>query len=285
MNKEKLFDLLENSELLPVPGQNIKDIFQMLQNPIDLDVDLLVEKVAEIDDLNSIILQKINSGYFSIGKKVMSLKEAVVFLGMKTVENLVIFFITRMLFPENTSLTRKFNMSQYWKHVLGTSIASSMLSSRLQIGDKYKLFAYGLIHDIGIAVLDTCLPEGLDEIGVKLQSGIHQIVAEKIVLGGVTHADIGAWLCRKWDIREDIVTIVGYHHTPFLADNLNEELLIMHVADEISSEYYMKLLGLNINNKMSKRAMEALGLSEDDIKYVSDRIPREVEKVHQFMII
>jgi len=42
---------------------------------------------------------------------------------------------------------------------------------------------------------------------------LHQIAAEKVVLGGLTHAEIGMWLCEKWGLPREIVEIVGYHHT------------------------------------------------------------------------
>ena len=84
----------------------------------------------------------------------------------------------------------------------------------------------------------------IDEIISKLLKGIHQIVAEKTVLGGLTHADIGAWLCRKWNIREDIINIVEFHHSPLLSRLNTCEVKLLHLADIISTEYYEKLLGI-----------------------------------------
>jgi hypothetical protein len=39
----------------------------------------------------------------------------------------------------------------------------------------------------------------------EFDGSLHQIVAEKIVLGGLTHSDVGAWLCKKWQFRDDII--------------------------------------------------------------------------------
>jgi len=106
------------------------------------------------------------------------------------------------------------------------------------------------------------------------------VIAERLVFGGITHADIGAWLCRKWNIREDITSIVEFHHTPFMAQNTTDEVKIVYVADIISTEYYEKLLGLNINHEISRKIMDHLGITDDDRLEIAEALPQEVEKIH-----
>lgn len=285
MEKERVFELLENSEHLPKLSQNVSEILEMLKNPTGLDIDKLVEKVTQSDQLNDLMIKNLNSGYFQINKKITTIKEAVVYLGMQTVQNLLIFFITRQLFSDMPLKNRSFDMPHYWRHVIGTSVASCMLSSRIKQGDKYKLFSYGLIHDIGIALLDACLPELIDEVSEKLMKGVHQLVAERLVLGGITHAEVGAWLCRKWNIREDITNIVEYHHTPFLAKTNSDDVKLIYVADVISTEYYERLLGVNINHEISDQIMDSLGITNVDRKAVIDALPQEVDKLHNYFTV
>jgi HD-like signal output (HDOD) protein len=252
-------------------------------NPMGLDIDELIEKVTQSAELNQLILKNLNSGYYQCKRDITTIREAMIYLGMQTVQNLIVFFITLQLFPQSIEAShRTFSMHKYWKHVLGTSIAGSMLSSRLKKGDKYKIFSYGLLHDIGIIALDTCLPDIIDEITGRLQNGVHQIIAERVVLGGITHADVGAWLCRKWNIREDINEIVHMHHTPFMAKNNIQEVQLIYVADSISTQYYEKLLGVNLNYEISDRIMEELGITKEDIRSIISEFPKELEKVSHY---
>lgn len=187
MHKDELFERIEKSGLLPTPSQEVSEILKILYSPLELDIDYLSEKIRGVGELNELIIKNLNTGYFRTKNEIHTIKEAVIYLGMETVQNLIIFFITRQLFTgRKKDKKRIFNMDHYYKHVLGTSIASTMLCDRLKIGDKYKLFSYGLIHDIGIAVLDTCVPEVLDEITQKLKKGMHQVVAERSILGDLT---------------------------------------------------------------------------------------------------
>lgn len=280
MHKDELFERIEDSGLLPIPSRQVSEILEILNNPLELDIDYLSEKISSVNQLNELMIKNLNAGYFKTRNEIHTIREAIVYLGMGTVQNLIIFFITQQLFSgRKKDEKRMFNMDHYYRHILGTSIASTMLCDRLKIGDKYKLFSYGLIHDIGIAVLDTCVPEILDEITQKLESGMHQVVAERSILGGITHSGVGVWLCKRWNIPGDITDIVGFHHTPFASQMLTDELKLIYIADVISTEYYEKLLGINLNHQISKRIMDSMGLTDKDVKVIAEKLPGEIEKV------
>jgi HD-like signal output (HDOD) protein len=282
MTKDELFKQLSQSPHLPIIPEHVSDLFKLLNQPEETDIDLLVQMVSECEPLNDIMLSSLNAGYFSVSQKITTLKEAIVYLGLHAVENLLIFFITRLVFmPSIGKKTRKFDIEKYWKHVLGTAVASSILYDKTKLGNKHTLFSYGLIHDIGIAVLDVCMPHLLDEIFVKLNTGIHQLVAERIVLGGMTHSDIGAWLCQKWGIREDITMVVANHHTPFMATSYREEVALMYVADTISTEYYEKLLSLELQHPISSQVLSSIGLTQEDLPFIKHSFYTQITKISQ----
>ncbi len=284
MQKERIFEMLEESPYLPELPEDISQILNILKNPIDVDIDLLIDKVSKSKELNSLMLKNLNAGYFQLNKEIKSIKEAIVYLGMQTVQNLLIFFITLQLFPKSIKKSeRNFHMHHYWKHVMGTSVASCLLAAMTKKGDKYKLFSYGLIHDIGVIVVDTCLPTLIDEITEKLEKGVHQLVAERTIMGGLTHAEIGAWLCRKWNIRKDITNIVEFHHTPFIPNENIEEVQLIYLADVISTEYYERLLGMNPYHEISKKLIKSLALTNEDIQAVIKAFPKELEKVRYYV--
>ncbi len=282
MEREKVFELLENSENFPKLTQDVSRIFDLLNNPEGLHIDRLVLEVARYDQLSDLILKVFSAKQFNKGTG--TLKDAVIYLGIDAVQNLLVFYLSKQLFSgvPTSNRNRKFKMAHYWRHVLGTSAAGYILSLRINKLDKHKLFTYGLIHDIGIPLLDTCAPDLVDEIFEKLMKGMHQLVAERSVMGGITHAEIGAWLCRKWNIRSDITDIVEFHHTPFLAKSNSDEVKLMYAADVLSTEYYEKLLGLNINHAISSKIMDYFGLTDNDKQAATDALASEVDRLGSF---
>ena len=112
--------------------------------------------------------------------------------------------------------------------------------------------------------------------------GLHQLVAEKVVLGGITHADVGKWMCEQWGLPDEIGEIVGNHHSPFTTDMGSQELIIVHLADAISSNYYENLMGSNTDFIYSERIRESLGLSKQFISQLVKDMPHEIYKAEKY---
>lgn len=81
----------------------------------------------------------------------------------KNAKIIALSYVTRLL-PDHLGRTLVFNSRRYWKHCLGTSIAAYMIATKTNLCNRDKMFTLGLIHDIGIAILNICLPVYPDRI-------------------------------------------------------------------------------------------------------------------------
>jgi len=280
MQNHIIIKQIKESGYLPQIPKDFGEVLNMLLEPCEFNMDECIEKLSKIPELESTLIQVLN--YTSrLNREIVTLKDAVLYLGAKNTRMIAIAFITKLLLPNNSGRAKIFNNKSYSKHCIGTSIASYMIAYRTGLCDKDKIFTYGLIHDIGVTVLDICLPEHLDKIyTMKTEQGIHQIVAEKIVLSGITHTEIGMWLCDEWGIPDEIKEIVGYHHYPFVNSNIINEVRIMYLADFICANYYQKLLGWKKSFNYFDRVMELLNLSKEFIDEIAGKLPEEVEKIN-----
>lgn len=278
MEKHEILKLIKNSKHLPQIPKSFGEILNMLLDPCDFNMDECIDKFSMYPQLESTLIKVLNYNS-KLNREIVSIKDAIVYLGAKNTRLIAISYITRLLLPDRKGRAKIFDNNTYWKHCIGTSIASYMIADRTGLCDKDKMFIYGLIHDIGVTVLDICLPEHLDKIHMLQQKGLHQIAAEKIVLSGITHSDIGMYLCQEWGLPDEISEIVGFHHTPLLSSKNITEVKVMHLADSISTNYYEKLLGNETTFLYSEKIMNALGVNKECIDEIVDRIPQEVKKV------
>lgn len=286
LTKDKVYNLIESSNLLPKLPKKTQEIFTLLNTPTMADIDLLSAKVEADKELSTLILNHLNSECFNLSRQFSDIKEAIIYVGMEFVRNFLIFFIAQKFFQAaGTGKSAIFQMRQYWKHVLATSIAADMICELLGMQDNYKLFSYGLNHDIGILVMNTCLPDELDEITTKVMGGVHQIVAEKSVLGGVTHAEIGAWICQRWNFTPELIRVVQYHHTPYLITEDQRILEIMYLADLIGTEYYEKLLNVHTSVQINRKVLTSLGLSPENQLQIGAQLAKRVEPMAKRFIL
>ncbi|WFA07616.1 HDOD domain-containing protein [Tissierella sp. Yu-01] len=278
MDNHYIIELIEGSSYLPKISSTFGDILTMLLEPYEFNMDECIEKISNHPGLEKSLVRVLNYNS-NLNRVISNLKDAVVYLGAKTTKIVAISYITRLLLPDKIGRAKIFNNKVYWKHCVGTSIASYMIAEETNLCDKDKMFTYGLIHDIGITVLDICLPDYIDKIYSLQLKGIHQIAAEKIVLSGLTHSEIGMWLCKNWGLPDEIVDIVGYHHSPFKNSSVSNEVKIIHLADSISTKYYEKLLGNERTFIYSEKIRESLNLSANYIEDIGKVLPKEVDKV------
>lgn len=282
MENYKIIQLIKNSNHLPEVPKSFGEILNMLFDPCNYNMDVCIEKFSHHPQLEKVLIQVLND-HSKLKREIVSIKDAVVYLGAKNVRIIAIAYIIRLLLPDRTGRAQIFDHNIYMKHCIGTSIASSMIAEKTGLCDKDKMFVYGLIHDIGIIVLDVCLPESLDKIYDLQKKGVHQIVAEKIVLGGITHSEIGRWICKEWGLPDEIAQIVGFHHTPFLSNQYTTEIQIVHLGDSISANYYEKLIGNKTAFIFSEKVMESLGVNKEFVIEIIKKLPKEVAKINQII--
>ena len=177
-----------------------------------------VEKVAQIiskdPGMTAKVLKLVNS-HTSPKDRVSNIMYATHMLGL---ENLKSFVLVAELFEnvQQEELSESFDVDALWQHGLtvgecARSIAEFETTDRRIIDDSYTA---GLLHDIGLLILASKLPDEFDEVLQEARNnGITLIQAEKNVLG-VTHAEVGAYLLDLWGLADDIVKSISHHFFP-----------------------------------------------------------------------
>jgi HD-like signal output (HDOD) protein len=283
MEEHKTIKLIKDSGYLPQISKDFGDILKMLLEPYEYDIDQCANKFSQIPQLETFLIQTLNHN-FILSREIRTIKDALNYLGAKNAKIIAISYVTRLLLPDRKGRAKLFDNKKYWKHCLGTSIAAYMISAETNLCNPDKMFTLGLIHDIGITILDICLPDLLDDIQERHLKGLHQIVAEKIVLDGKTHADIGMWICKDWNLPDEIAEVVGYHHTPLLAQKYVKEARIMHLADSISTNYYERLLGNSTTFVHTEKIMKQLDIDKEFVEDMIKKLPTEIEKSYKKIV-
>lgn len=282
MVEHNIIKLIKASGRLPKMSKDFGEILKMLQDPNDYDMDTCAQYFTRFPQLGDALLKALK---YKVKFKhtINTVKEALGYLGARNAKNIAISYMARLLLPDSQGRATFFDNKKYWKHVIGTAAAAYLIAEKSGISDKHKLFSYGLIHDIGVTVLDICLPDYLDKVHELHQKKVHQIVAEKIVLNGITHAEIGKWICGEWGLPDEIAAVVGYHHTPLLTQNYVDEVKIMHLADSISTNYYEKLIGNDTTFIYVGKLMEALKVDKEFIDSIIMELPSVVDTLNQLI--
>lgn len=178
------------------------------------------------------LLQLANSAFFGLSQPVTNPSEAVLFLGVATVQSLVLSTQIFSLF-EKVKITA-FSFPDLWQHcwmtgMLAKKIAESKNQSNL---DPQECFTAGLLHDIGKLVLATSMRQRYEQVMTKAQEQRQPVWKAECDAFGSSHGEVGAYLLGLWGLPDPIIEAVAFHHQPrYTAEAGFDVLSVVHLAN------------------------------------------------------
>lgn len=157
------------------------------------------------------VLQIVNSAFFGPARRVTSIEQAVVYLGIPAVRNLAMWAEV-FAHPLRNGSTAALSLERMQQHANRVAAVARALTAGTAWNDDAVLAAH--LHDIGYWVLMQKCPRDLEnalEVAIAERIPMHE--AEVRVLGA-SHAEVGAYLLGLWGLPYPIVEAVARHHTP-----------------------------------------------------------------------
>lgn len=210
LQDERLLGLIGGMSSLPsLPALYVR--LTDLLGREDSDVSQIAAVVAEDMAMAAQVLKMVNSAYFRVSREFSSLEEAVAYLGIDSLRQLV---LVHHLFSEcSGSAICKFHLEGLWAHSLCTAKLARAICESNHQNPQMSQNAYmsGLLHDIGKLVLIRHLPEMYGQVLERCGHGHCQITCEEELLG-TNHANIGGYLASLWGLPHTITQVLTFHH-------------------------------------------------------------------------
>ncbi|MGQ9603147.1 MAG: HDOD domain-containing protein [bacterium] len=226
MDKSKIIKKL-TSNIPPFP-RCVQKVLTMLRDPR-----IQLTKVGEVVSLDQgfagRVLRMANSAYFGLPRRVYNVTEALVLLGYSNVRNVLISASASQILG-NALKAYGMESGLLWEHSIGTAYSAQMISAKSNVQVHSMAFSCGLLHDVGKVAIDLVLSEEqkADMSHLVSQRGVIETELEVV---GITHAEVGGEICRRWNLPEEIVDAVGYHHSPIQSERNREVAGIVSAAN------------------------------------------------------
>lgn len=199
-----------------------------------------VARIVERDiAMTAKVLQLVNSAYFAVGARsgngrIASVEQAVVLLGMSTIQYLA---LASSLFSAHGGQddTYGFSLSLLQDHsLLAARIASRLCPERVT---SEQAFVAGLLHDAGKLVLAERHPERYRRVQSAAARESLPLTLLETAEFGASHPEIGAYLFGTWGLPTVIVEAVAFHHDPSAARRGRFDVTgAVHVAEVLAHE-------------------------------------------------
>jgi putative nucleotidyltransferase with HDIG domain len=232
--------------------------------------------IARDQALTARVLKIANSALFGRRATISTISRAVVMLGFKTVQSLIIAASTEALFRPNSV---NFKDKLLWEHAVAAALAAGILARECRYPGVEEAFLGGLLHDIGKVVLDTNLGGRYQRVVERVYNeGVTFVDAERDMLG-FDHAEIGAFVIKKWNLPPTLEEAVRLHHhsrgaslDPTLCAIVglaNSLCVKIGIGPERRPELDLGQLETSTRLKLTSERLELIG------KNVADRLAQE----------
>lgn len=206
------------------------------------------------------LLRVVNSPYYGVREKIDSIARAVVFVGMKSLRNMIVTTALKEVFQKSPH-EDIFSRAHLWLHCATVSICSQMISERIfrQAGDD--AYLCGILHDIGMIVEDQVAQDLFLETCKTYAPDTKPFTEYEREVIGADHCEIGYLLACEWKLPVEVREGIKNHH------NTQDEISPSSIAGIVQiADYFVSKL-----NYTAIPGMKGM-LSPDLATHVRDNI-------------
>lgn len=210
LSNKLLANLVGSVKDLPVLPRTYMALRQKLAEP-DAAIRDVVNIVEQDVAISAKVLQLVNSAFFGLPREVSSVKTAVGFLGIDTLQNLVLSAGVFSSFDQLAKLPG-FSCEELQAHSQLTAKIAGQIPASAHV--RGIAVVAGMLHDVGKLVLATRAPEHFKRALKGAETEGRPLHAVETELMGVSHAEVGAYLLGIWGLPSPVVEAVAHHHHP-----------------------------------------------------------------------
>jgi putative nucleotidyltransferase with HDIG domain len=274
--------ILEQIDLLaPIPA--IASQIMTKSDDPDSSLAEIADLIANDPALTANLLKICNSAYFSLPRKVESVKDAVAWVGLDQIVELVL----------TNSVSANFNKGlegyglgegELWRHAVTSAHIAKSLAQRYGASqNKHLIYTAALLKDIGKLILGRFVAFSFEKINILVHSqGYSFNDAEKNIIG-MNHEELGAMVGQKWAFSEKLIYMIRHHHLTNESARQDPETTLIYLADIICM-----MMGIcsgtdGLSYRFYGDVLKRINLSEKDLQGIIAETSGNQQKIEHLL--
>ncbi|MDD4052534.1 MAG: HDOD domain-containing protein, partial [candidate division Zixibacteria bacterium] len=208
--EQDIFELLKDSKELTSLPQVLSEVVRITSDD-DCGTAEVADVILKDPALSARILRIANSAYYGSTREISTVSQAVITMGLRAVKALALSVGLYRLFDTAEGTVDRL---RFWRHSLEVAIASREIALACSYKPVEEAFVSGLLHDIGILILEGNFEERFKRLWKLVESGESLPKLEEIHWG-TNHARVAKFLLDQWRVPKYIGEAIAVHHDPY----------------------------------------------------------------------
>ena len=240
-----------------------------------------LENIIERDPpLSARLLRLSNSAYYSYPKRINNIREAIILIGFNAVKELALSQKVCELFELEDSFDG-YSRILLWKHSVAVAVLSKLIYRREFRETGENAYVTGLLHDIGIIIIDQFLHTEFKYILRGITSKRKNMTEIEDTDLGFNHTEIGKQLALNWKFPDMLAVAIGSHHNPLPAEeNFKKLSNVLYISDYICQQNKIGYCDSPYKNDVIyKKCLRELDIKENGITILMEEVKNEITKM------
>jgi len=249
------------------------EILTKIQNIMDEDEPNIEEVSALLASdvgLSAAILKIINSPFYGMNRRISEIKQAVMMLGLKTINGLVTALLLKASFAGEASIS----LERFWDDALDIANAMSFVGNVVKNEVPIDmLYSIGLFHDCGVPLLALKYPTYKDILMEANRLQTNSVALEEQHFQ-TSHTVLGYYVASSWHLPKEICQLIAHHHdNDYLTHTQDPQAQLIYAILKISENMVERIKRQNESpdwSSVQESVLEIVGLSPTDYADLED---------------
>lgn len=262
LDQEKISAAVSGYQV-PVKPEILSSIDQLMAKK-EPDIDKIAGLISSDVGLSASILKIINSPLYGMNRRVSKIKQAVMILGLKTINSLVTATLLKQSFSGKSSIS----LERFWDDA--NDIANAMIFIGRQVKTKIPiemLYTIGLFHNCGIPLL-ALKYENYKNVLIEANTSGENFTAVEERHFQTNHAVLGYFISSSWYLPKEICQLILQHHdNRYLLSNVDYEYKVAFATLKAAENMVERTKRFNYAadwQESEKSILNVLGISTFD---------------------
>ncbi|MDH6590528.1 HD-like signal output (HDOD) protein [Variovorax sp. TBS-050B] len=272
-----LDELFADAHLLPTVPKVVFDLIEMLRSE-DASVPAVARKLELDQVLTARVLRMVNSPYFGLRRKIVSIQDAIQLLGFSAIRSLVVSSGLKGTFQKVDNV----DLPAFWAHSLRVAAVARYLAGKTRGIDHSLAFTVGSMHAIGHLIMARAMKDEMARLNAVHPfdaMGRLEVEAQKF---GYHYGDVSARLAARWEFASEFTSALACFANPMESGRTDALANVLHLAVwRVALEREGLPIG-DTRHVWPAASADAIGLSEEVVHDMP--APRELASDLESMI-
>lgn len=219
-----LDQLLRQPQALPVVPELAARLIDTFEQD-DVDLASIASDIERDPVMAARLLRQANSTFFRLVRPVVTVRDAVMVLGLTKVRALVVGASLNASFHAVSGI----HLDRFWQYSFAAASLAKLMCTPRRLDDNLA-FTAALLHGVGELVMHTGMPEAMRALDQQLDPFDPDRAASERQAFGYSYAEAGAALASAWRLPKLLVAVIAQHVQPLDHDPQEPLAAVVHMA-------------------------------------------------------